>query len=319
MEIITVKQQIKNKKFDSFYIFTGDEIEVQRIYIKKIAEQSGTRVSRPDTVLEIVSRLSGKSMFNQPTCYVIIDDNDFIKNESAWDKVENMLNDNILILQLSSIDKRSKFYKRYKDKIVSFERLSDDLLIKYIQREIPLSKRNSERLISICENDYSRILLEIDKIMHYVNSDMPLFGFVDDSEADCAFNALVKDGTIYRPAKDVVFDWVDAILVNDVNKAFELYQDCERRNVSPLAMLSLLYTAVKQTLQVKDCIRENVDIAKNTGLSNYQINIAKSRVQYNSIGDLVYMLRLIRETEVGIKTGKVDSETVIPQLMVKIL
>lgn len=307
MEIITVKQQIKNKKFDSFYIFTGDEIEVQRIYIKKIVEQSGTKVSRPDTVSEIVSRLSGKSMFNQPTCYVIIDDNDFIKNESAWDKVEDMLRDNILILQLSSVDKRSKFYKRYKDKIVSFERLSDDLLIKYIQREIPLSKCNSERLISICESDYSRILLETDKIKRVGND-------VNES-----FEQLLKDGTIYRPAKDVVFDWVDAIMVNDVNKAFELYQDCERRNVSPLAMLSLLYTAVKQTLQVKDCIRENVDIAKNTGLSSYQINIAKSRVQYNSIGDLVYMLRMIRETEVGIKTGKVDSETAIPQLMVKIL
>lgn len=318
MEVVAVKQQIKNKKFDSLYIFTGDEIEVQRIYIKKIVEQSGTRMSRPDAVSEIVSRLNGKSMFNVPTCYIILDDNEFIKNESAWDKVEKMLNDNILILQLSSIDKRSKFYKRYKDKIVEFERLSDDLLIKYIQREIPLSKRNSERLISICEGDYSRILLEIDKLKAYCkyqNTDHTKPTLLYDE----AFDQLVQDGTIYKPAKDVVFDWVDAIMVNDVNKAFELYQDCERRNVSPLAMSSLLYTAVKQTLQVKDCIRENVDIAKNTGLSSYQINIAKSRVQYNSIGDLVYMLRLIRETEVGIKTGKVDSETAIPQLMVKIL
>ena len=45
------------------------------------------------------------------------------------------------------------------------------MLIKYIQREIDLSERNCKRLIDICDGNYGRILLEIDKIRRYVDAE----------------------------------------------------------------------------------------------------------------------------------------------------
>lgn len=169
MDILTVKAQIKNKKPDKFYIFTGDEWEVQRIYVNKVIECGSFRRMNNDSVADVFNKLRNKSIFSRPTCYVIRDDAEFVKNETAWSKVEEVLEDNILILELSNIDKRSKFYKHYKDKIIDFERLSDDVLIKYIQREINLSERNCRRLIDICDGNYGRILLEIDKIKSYVS------------------------------------------------------------------------------------------------------------------------------------------------------
>ena len=85
-----------------------------------------------------------------------------------------LLGDNMLIHLLTIVDKRTKFYKAYKDAIIEFERLSDTMLKKYIQKEIKLSERNTERLIDVCEHDYGRILLEIDKIKRYVDANTGL-------------------------------------------------------------------------------------------------------------------------------------------------
>ena len=316
MDILTVKAQIKNKTPDKFYIFTGAEWEVQRIYVNKVIECGSFQRMNNDSVADVFTKLRNKSIFSKPTCYVIRDDAEFVKNETAWQKVEDVLDDNIIILELSNIDKRSKFYKHYKDKIVDFERLSDDVLIKYIQREINLSERNCRRLIDICDGNYGRILLEIDKIKNYM-----LFAerHLYDVDADEAFIELVDSGTIYQPPKDMMFDWVDAVLRRKINDAFSLYAECERKGVSVLVMLSVLYTNTKQVLQVQDCMREHADIAKSTGLSSYQIKLAKDKCGYYGIGELVYMLKCIRATEVGIKTGKVDEKTAIPKLLVDIL
>lgn len=317
MDILTVKAQIKNKKPDKFYIFTGEEWEVQRIYVNKVIECGSFRRMNNDSVADVFNKLRNKSIFSRPTCYVIRDDTEFVKNETAWSKVEEVLEDNILILKLSNVDKRGKFYKHYKDKIIDFERLSDDVLIKYIQREINLSERNCRRLIDICDGNYGRILLEIDKIKHY-----PIYTTVENKSNlsdDSTFEWLIAEGVIYQPPKDVMFDWVDAVLKRKVNDAFSLYVECERKGVSVLVMLSVLYTNTKQVLQVQDCMRDHADIAKSTGLSSYQIKLAKDKCGYYGIGELVYMLKCIRATEVGIKTGKVDEKTAIPRLLVDIL
>ena len=320
MEVVVVKNQIKNKQLDKFYIFTGDEWEVQRVYVDKIIECGAFQRKSVDTIAEVFSKLKSKSILSKPTCYVIRDDAEFLKNETAWQSVEDALDENIIILELSDIDKRSKFYKHYKDKIVDFERLSDDMLITYIQRKIDLSERNCKRLIDICERDYGRILLEIDKIRRYVSTDRPLFGHGKNStEEDCCFEMLVKDGTIYQPAKDALFDFVDAVMKRRTNEAFELYQQCERKGIAVMIILTVLYANVKQVLQVQDCMRESANIAKTTGLSSYQIKLAKEKVGRYSIGELVYMLQSIRAIEIGIKVGKVDEKTAIPELLVKVL
>ena len=139
------------------------------------------------------------------------------------------------------------------------------------------------------------------------------------SKYDEAFEILLKEGVIYQQPKDMMFNWVDAVLRRKINEAFSLYAECERKGVSPLVMLSVLYTNTKQVLQVQDCMREHVDVVKSTGLSSYQIKLAKDKCGYYGIGELVYMLKCIRETEVGIKTGKVDEKTAIPKLLVDVL
>lgn len=170
MNIADVKTDIKNKKIRPYYIFAGDEIEVQRIYINKIAEVLNYEVVRVDCIADVWSEIVSPNLFGNSCVYVVRDDKDLMQDETLQRQIDNnKLNGNVIINLITTVDKRTKWYKANSDKIVLFERLSDEVLSKYVQREIDLNKRNCERLIAICENDFSRILLEIDKMKNYAN------------------------------------------------------------------------------------------------------------------------------------------------------
>ena len=170
MNITDVKTDIKNKKIKPYYIFAGEEIEIQRIYINKIAEVLGYSVVRVDHIADVWAEIISPTLFGKSCVYVVRDDKDLQEDILSAQIERNNLNGNIIINLLTTVDKRTKFYKANSDKIVLFERLSDEVLKKYIKKEITLNNANCERLIAICESDYSRILLEIDKIKRYYDA-----------------------------------------------------------------------------------------------------------------------------------------------------
>ncbi len=315
MTVQEVKTQIRNKSVKSFYIFTGPESKVIDIYIGKIAECRKLEVIRADSISEIYSKFLSKSLVTNNYCYVLYDDKELLTQDKLWDllDVENVQGNNVVILVLSNVDKRGKFYKHFKDVIVEFEHLPENVLIKYIKKELPLSDKNCKKLIEICESDYNRILLELDKIKQYKAYDI----FEDDNESDTAFSELLSQGVIYQPPKDAIFDFVDCVLKHKVNQSFELLQNCRGVGESNIVILSVLYNNVKQVLQVQSC--QSKDTSKTTGLTAWQVKCAKEKCSYYTIGDLVYFLRLIRKVEKGIKTGEIDESISVDYVLVNML
>ena len=311
MNVTDVKVQIKNKTIQPYYIFAGDEIEIQRIYINKIAEVLGYEVVRVNCIADIWSSIITPSLFDTPCVYVVRDDKDLLQDETLQRQIEsNKLNGNVIINLITTVDKRTKWYKSNSDKIVLFERLSDEVLVKYVQREITLNKRNCERLIAICENDYSRILLEIAKIKSFIT-------FLPECDCNKVFEQFVEDGTIYTPPKDAIFELVDAILKRQVNKVYDLLQQCYSIGEANMVILSVLYNNAKQVLQVQAC--DSDDIAKATGLTPWQIKCAKEKCGYYSISQLVDMLKLIQKIQKGIITGQVEDGMSVEWLLSNIL
>jgi DNA polymerase III delta subunit len=313
MEVGAVKKQIKAKTLDNFYIFTGEEVEVQRIYVHKMAEVSNRDVQYIDNVSHVYGRKS--SLFSKAKCYVCRDDMDFIKTESTWDDIVEALGDNMLILLVSEIDKRIKFYKRFSDKIVEFKHMNQDTLKKYILKQINLSEYWLDKLIDVCESDYSRILLEIDKIKQFVTADLP-WGYNTDVKCDKALSQLLEQGAIHTPPYDAIFDFVDAVLMNQPQKAFELLEDCKKIGEPSLRLTTVLYSNAKKVLQVQAC--ESKDISKATGLSAWDIKCTQNKLHAWGNGDLVHMMKLLRDVEKRIKTGGIDEEDVIDYVMVNI-
>ena len=300
MDVNEIKSQIKNKKLNHFYIFTGDEWKVQQIYIQQIAKVSKLKITYIDTITDVWSQINNKGFMKNPMCYVVRDDDVILQNDKVQMRL-NTIKSDIVILLLSNIDKRTKFYKIYKNKIVEFNSLNPDILKKYIQKEVDLTDKNYKLLMDICDYNYGRCLLEVDKIKQYIAEKSNDHSFEDDT-----FNKFINDGTINIPPGDVIFDFINAILDANCELAFELYDECLDYGNSIIAMLSILHNAAKQTLQVQSY--NGNDIERATGLTGWQVKKAREHCNVYSNRELIGLMRLCCKCEHGIKMGKLDEQ-----------
>lgn len=315
MDLTTLKSHIKNKTFDDYYIFTGPEIAVMRIYLNQMAKVLGATVQSLENLEMLSQKLTNKTMLKNACIYTLRDSKDFILDDKINAKItQNFASyDMPVVLLYTSIDKRSKVYKNSQDHIVEFDYLPESVLIKYIQREIDLSESNCKRLIEVCESDYSRIMLEVDKILHYMR--YGINNCCAHSSIDSAFMELLKNGTIYSPPRDAVFMFVDAVLKNKPRLAFELLEESYERGEATMILLSNLYNSAKQLLQVQS-YQGDGKITEATGLTPFQVKLASGRKHIYSNGDLIYLMRLTRNAEKGIKTGEIEEMMAVPYILV---
>lgn len=318
MDISVLKNQIKNNQLDDFYIFTGEEWAIQRIYIEKIAEVSKLPIQYIESIQDIYSILVNGSFIKNNCVYVVRDDKDILNEPKLQDQLTNhLLKDSILILILTQIDKRTKGFKVFESKYISFDKMNVETLKKYVKMQVDLSDVNCERLINICEQDYGRILLEIDKIKTIGPLTFTEVGNTNNYDANAVLKMLVEDGTIYVPPKDAVFDLVDAILKRQINKSYYLLQDCYDIGESNLVILSNLYNATKQLLQVQSC--KSKDVMETCGITYPQWKAAESRKNKYSISELVQALKLIRNVEKGIKIGDIEEPLSVEYILINML
>ena len=302
MEVIDLKNLIKSNQIPNFMIFAGEEYMVQKIYIQQIAKVRNLKVQYIDAVADITKSLGNKSLFSENHIYIVRDDKEFMQSNKA-DEIISKLKSDILILTLTTLDKRLKFIKAYNSSIVDFKPLKSENLKVYIKREIDLSDRNIDILMEICEYSYGRCLLEIDKIKRYG-------GKVNET-----FQYLVETGAIYTPPRDAVVDFVKAVLQNKPKLAYELLQDCKEVGEATLIIISNLYNSTKWVYQVQNCKAK--DVEKSTGLTYWQIKNAKECVSVFSNDDLEYLMRLCQNIEARIKQGKIVEDIAVDYILAK--
>ena len=310
MDVSGLKAHIQTNTIPDILIFSGTEWEVQKIYIQQISKVTGLETLRIDSIANVVSKFKSSSFIQTNYIYISRDDVEYMQNEKLQELVKQTIGKNIFILLITSVDKRLKFYKTYKDSIIEFEPLKPVVLKKYIQKQIDLSDKNTEKLMEVCEYDYGRCLLEIDKINQYSKA-------MQDSSCNEFFKEMLTDGTIYTPPKDAIFEFVDAVLDRKTITTFNLYEQCKAIGEATLVMISVLYNNAKAVLQVQSC--ESGDIGKSTGLTNWQIVNAKKHVGNFRNGGLIHIMHLCIEAEQGIKTGKIEEQFAMDYILVNIL
>ena len=315
MEVNEIKHHIQSKQFDKFYIFSGPEWKVQKIYIDMISKSSGKDLKYIEDISNLYKQGRGNSFIKKSYVYVVRDDKELIQDEKLQSKLDSIIGDNILILLLTTLDKRLKFYKTYKDTIVEFESLKSSILMKYIQKEINLSDKNCDKLMEVCEYDYGRCLLEIDKIKHY---DAGVSANEEDNHMwDLDFKSLLENGVIYQPPKDAIFDFVDAILDCDINLSFNLYHQCLAVGEATMVMITVLYSNAKAVLQVQSC--KSDDISKSTGLTGFQIMNAKKHINKRSNRSLIDIMQVCQQCQQDIVTGNIEEEYVMDYILTEIM
>lgn len=314
MNLATLKSQIKTGTLDNIYVFTGSESEVMRVYLKKMAEVKDATLLIVDNADELVKKSLTTSFLKSRHIYVLYECKEYLSDDrfQSFLAQNKAFSDDIIVFIYAQIDKRSKLYKSGSDKIVEFDPLKSDILIKYIKKQIDLSEKNCKRLIEVCDSDYSRILLEIDKInicVRAYNQDKSKPGI----RADEAFERLLMDGTVYIPPQDAVFDFVDAVLKYKINLSFDLLEESYASGEATLVIISNLFSSAKQLLQYQSY--KGNSMAEATGLTPFQMKLASGRKGYYTNGVLVHLLCRLRDVEKGIKTGAIEENMAVSYIL----
>lgn len=324
MTLAELQKQIMSKKIDKTLLLYGEEIAIMDIYLDKIYKVLGCDVVHVDTVQEVYPKLVQKRITSSsPRCFVVRDDKEFLKAEKEWAKVFNAVDSgsDTLILIYSSVDKRTKFYKSHQVRFCEFGKLNSLILGGYVSKLLPgLSKEECSRFAEICECNYSRILLEVDKVKHYANFLVSTEALeADEVNYSTVIRCLLEDGVIYRPIGDITFLFTDAILTRNYKDTAKYLKQAKAIGESEILTLSVLYNGFKQILMVQGLGRNQSEPVKRTGLTAWQVKMAKEKQGHYSISELVNALKVIRDVEKGIKTGTIDADVAVEYVIVNIM
>ena len=313
MELVNLMKKISEDNIPHFLILFGEEQKILELYEDKIAEKLQAKKVMCESVSNFVSTVGRKSIDKSKKVYIVQEDMNYLKAEDSWDKIQKYVKNNYIILRYHSLDKRSAFVKKNQQNIVEFSHLSDDVLQQYIQRDLTdLSDENSIKLISYCNKDYGRILLEIDKVKQYMKS-------IKSKNEDKCFEELDKQGLFHKEIGDITFELTDAVLGGYTEKAIQKLDEAKRKGEPAMMIATILYTGFRNLLSYQGLGKNKQGAVERTGMTNGEVwRCSKLTGGYN-ITELKRNMFLCQKVESGIKMGNIDEDIALEYLVLSCL
>lgn len=311
MELLELKNKIIKKEIPNILIFIGEEVLIRDTYLEKIKSVLNLETRKCDSLAGIANKLINLTLDKSSYLYIVEDDKNLL-NESIIEKLKdkNFSLNNKLILVYNYLDKRSKFYKQNQDIIVEFEKLSDELLIKYIQKEIPLNNFNCKRLLEYGDNNYIRIKQELNKIEIIMNK--------HNITPDEAFQYCLDNKLIHMDLKQDVFDFINSVATRNSKVIFEKLEKLKKLNEPDLKIISLLYTLFRNMFIVMTA-GDGQGICERTGLSAFQIKTIREQLGRYSIDECAEIMKLITSVEQKYKSGMIEPTISIDYIITQII
>lgn len=308
MNIAELKKDMKANNLAGLYIFTGEEIYIRNLYIEQIVDLGFIWKELP-TVAELFKSVGTTKLIQKPTLYVIRDDMDFIKQDSTvWDKLVAWVNNSVnkVILIYNNIDKRNKFFKTFEENTVKFEKLSETVLLKYVQKEADISRENALDLIHRCDSNFNLCLLELNKVI--------MFSLSNNISIDEAYKKCCADRVVLDLPKESLEKYITAVMNKDFSLAIEISNDFDFTEEPPLKILAFLYNSFEVLFAVV-AYESGLSLKKNESGANFwavkNAEIFGIKWQIKQVRD---MMDFIQFLESGIKMGIVSADAAIPML-----
>ncbi len=316
MELSTLMQRISSNDIPHFLILYGEEQTILSIYIDRIVEATKGMKVVQDAVHSVTRKSGLKSLDKSTKIYVVTDDFDFLKSEDAWKSVKDSFKRDFLILRYHSLDKRSAFYKQNKESVVEFSKLTESVLESYIYKDLPdLSDENAKKLISCCNSDYGRILLESDKLKHYCHaSDYSLPMPMDD-----CFEELDRQGLFNPDIGDVTFELTNAILGGYSKKAIKKLDEAKRKGEPAIRIATILYNGFRNLLAFQGLGANRQNAAERTGLTKGEIYGCTKNVGGYTLDEIRRNMLFCKKAEADIKAGLLDDDIALEYIVLNCL
>lgn len=293
--LLDLQTQIREGSLLPFYIFTGEEIELQNIYLKQMGN-----VIRVDRVADIYNKITSKLISGKFAVYVVRDDMDFIKSEKTWSSISDRIRNVVLVIQVTTPNKCKKFIKELNDCVVEFNHMTTKQLLNVVNMDCSVS--NKQYFIEACNND-----------LNTINNYLDIFKRVGIKE----LNKKIVDE--YIPTKEdvTVFQLADAVMRKDEQLTFRLLDQLLEDKNNVMGIIYAIYSQLHKCVLVEG-YRGEKNISKVTGINSWICNniLRDNRIEPPK---LLTALRLVQKYDKGIKTGKYDGVMACYSLIVEIL
>lgn len=232
MELSALKTAILANKIPNMLVFEVEEPTLARQYIDKISSTTNKPPKFYDKAEEAIYDFTT----NLRDDYVfVIQDSRTAKIEDLWDAC--ITPDRHIIIYLSEIDRKSKFYRDNQDYVVPFKKVDTYSLLAYLQKlckinSVEISQDKLLRVIEFCNGDLGCILNEMDKIF-----------VMQQDNSNLLVEYMEKEGfSDYRKVN--VYTMVDKIMKKNTSALY----DIQKLSESPVGILVLIYTNARRNL-----------------------------------------------------------------------
>lgn len=302
MELVDLMKCISSNDIPHFLILFGEEQTILNIYLTHILEITNAKRISADSVSYIMQNINKKSLDKSIRLYVVQDDMAFLRAEDSWESVRNTPTKDYIILRYHSLDKRSAFAKKNQQNLVEFSRLTKEVLQTYISKDLPdLSEKNSSKLVEYCNYDYGRILMEIDKVKHYMS-------VRTDLTVDSCFNQLDKQGLFHKEIGDITFELTNAVLGGYPETVIQKLDEAKRKGEPAMMIVSILYNGFRNLLAYQGLGSNKQGAMERTGMTKGELYGCTKNVGGYSIAEVKRNMLKCQEIEAGIKMGTIDED-----------
>lgn len=307
MEVFEIQNMMKTGNRPKMLVFYGSDYALINVYLDNISKYYSVSKSYISDLSRLSNLCVGDQMFYEDKLFIYKYPKDLSSYEHLFAKINEILGDNILIIVLSEIDKRTKFYNQYKELFVNFEPQDLKTFRVMVSSITKLSANNVKLLADICGNNYGKFLTEIDKVHNYSH--------IHNMDEDEAFELLLSKGVIYTANRDVIFEFIGRVMSAKSNM-YELFKILDIQGESNIKLVSLLYTSFRNQFICETVNNPNQD---NTGISPFIISQCLRRKGIYNQEDLRRAMKLLMKIEQGVKSGIFEESQIIDYFIVQLL
>ena len=300
---------------NNLYLIIGDDKQQTDFYLteilNKIDYEEDNKITydlSEYTLSDILDEASMISLF--ASTKVILGTNlDVLKiNENDYEYLSKYVKDinpnAYIILFTPKVDARSKNYKIFKDsfKIIDTAKTDNqDDLLSYIEKKIKennyeIDKINIDYFFNKVGNNINNINSELTKLFIYKENDKKITK--DD------IDLLIADSI-----DNVIYEFTNAVLENNLDTITKMYNNFKLENVSPDYLLVSLSNVFRQALIIKMLANDgksNFDISKVIGKKEFYVKKMLERLYNYTEKDLCHCIEKLAEIDKNNKQGNTN-------------
>lgn len=320
----SINEDLKNNQFKGIYLLYGEEAYLKRLYKNKLK----AALTAPDDSMNY-TYYEGKGInpneiidmaetmpFMAEKRLIVIENSGFFKNkcDELADYFENPSDSTCFVFVEAEVDKRSRLYKRVKERgrIAELNAQDEKSLVRWIVGSLnrenkKITQSAAALFLTKTGADMENIQRELEKLICYVGERDSIN--IEDVEAICT--TVITNN---------IFEMIDAIAKKQQKKALELYYDLLTLKEPPMRILFLITRQFNLLLQVKDLARlgfNAAETAKKAGLHSFAAGKYVSQSKSFDSKWLADAVEICAGTEEAVKTGRINDILSVELLIVQ--